>query len=384
MLRKIQQVQGVGEIADRVVIIDPTDIAAPPALNLFDFGLERAHSYNALEREMLVNGAISLYEYVFGALLGAELTARQGVIFRYLAHLLMVVPEATIHTLIDFMEEPEKIAPYIGKLEGSARRFFETQFLSRFFNDTRQQILTRIYGVLATGVLDRMFSHTRNKVNLFAEMNKGSLILINTAKDLLKQEGTEILGRFFIALITQAAQERASIPENNRMPTFVYIDEAHDYFDEHIETLLEQARKYHVGMILAHQHLGQFENRQLRASVAANTAIKLAGGLSEEDARALAANMGTTPEFLLSMKKQEAQRVTEFACSVRNLTQSAVRLTVPLGMMEEAPKITNPHVLNALFRRNWEKYCADLTDEHPPDEGGTPGESPQEDPDDLL
>ena len=101
MIRKIQQLQTTGGIADRVVIIDPTEIAAPPALNLFDFGLERANQYNALEREMLVNGAISLYEYVFGALLGAELTARQGVIFRYLAHLLMVVPDATIHTLID-------------------------------------------------------------------------------------------------------------------------------------------------------------------------------------------------------------------------------------------------------------------------------------------
>jgi hypothetical protein len=61
MIRKIQGMQTTGEISDRVVIIDPTDIAAPPALNLFDFGLERANQYNALEREMLVNGAISLY-----------------------------------------------------------------------------------------------------------------------------------------------------------------------------------------------------------------------------------------------------------------------------------------------------------------------------------
>ena len=41
-------------------------------------------------------------------------------------------------------------------------------------------------------------------------MNRGSLILISTAKDLLKQEGCKILGRFFIALIAQAAQERAT------------------------------------------------------------------------------------------------------------------------------------------------------------------------------
>jgi hypothetical protein len=299
--------------------------------------------------------AISLYEYVFGALLGAELTARQGVIFRYLAHLLMVVPDATIHTLIDFMEEPEKAVPYIGKLEGSARRFFETQFLSRFFNDTRQQILTRIYGVLATGVLDRMFSHKRNKVNLFAEMNRGSLILINTAKDLLKQEGTEILGRFFIALIAQAAQERASIPEDDRMSTFVYIDEAHDYFDKSIETLLEQARKYNVGLVLAHQHLGQFQQK-LGETVMTNTAIKLVGGLSERDANALAKNMRTSPEFLLRVRKYEELKKTEFACYVRDLTERAITLTVPLGVLDHEPKLT-PTALETIRAKNRTRVC---------------------------
>jgi hypothetical protein len=47
-------------------------------------------------------------------------------------------------------------------------------------------------------------------------MNRGSVILINTVKDLLKQDGCQILGRFFIALIGQAAQERAIIPAERR------------------------------------------------------------------------------------------------------------------------------------------------------------------------
>src|SRR3954454_18979349 len=103
-------------------------------------------------------------------------------------------------------------------------------------------------------------------------MNRGSLILINTAKDLLKQDGCEILGRFFLALIAQATQERAALPEERRRATFLYIDEAQDYFDEGMEQLLNQARKYRVGLVLAHQNLGQFEPR-LQASVMASTAI---------------------------------------------------------------------------------------------------------------
>ncbi len=104
-------------LADRVVLIDPNDVEHPPALNLFDFGLERLERYSAVEREKLINGAIALYEYMFGALLGADLTQRQGVIFRYLARLMMVVPGATIHTLREFMEDPEATRPHLAKLD---------------------------------------------------------------------------------------------------------------------------------------------------------------------------------------------------------------------------------------------------------------------------
>src|SRR4051795_6133006 len=125
----------------------------------------------------------------------------------------------------------------------------------------------------------------------------------------LKQEGCEILGRFFIALIAQAAQERASIPDDRRRSTFVYIDEAHDYFDESIENLLNQARKYHVGIILAHQNLDQFEPR-LRATVMASTSTKMVGGLSAKDASAFSKEMRSEPEFLQGMRKRRDH--TEF------------------------------------------------------------------------
>ena len=382
LIHNILKLEAVGDMIDRVVLIYPSDIDYPPALNLFDFGLDRLERYSKVDQEKLVNGAVSLYEYVFGAVLGAELTAKQGVIFGYLARLLLVVPGATIDTLLDFLQEPEAVRPYLGKLtDPITRRFFQTQFFNKSFNDTRQQILYRIYDVLSTSVLARMFRNKRNKLNLFDAMNRGSLILIHTAKDLLKQEGCEILGRFFMALIAQAAQERAAIPKDERTPTFVYIDEAHDYFDENMETLLEQARKFQVGLILAHQHLAQFE-RKLQSTVMTNTAIKLVGGLSVEDARALAGNMRCTPEFLLGMKKHEAAKITQFACWVRNHTPSAIRLNVPLGMMEAQPKI-HPQVFATLLRCNREQYCTEITDEYPPDDPGSPegDDSPLDDPD---
>ena len=228
------------ELADRLLLIDPNDVEFPIALNMFDIDRDRINSYSRADQERILNGVVELYEYVFSALLGAELTQKQGVIFRYLARLMLVIPGATIQTLRELMEDGKPFKPYMDNLDGSARRFFETEFFSRSFNATKSQILKRLWGVLANPVFERMFSYTENKIDLFEAMNNGKIILINTAKDLLKQEGCEIFGRFFIAKISQAAMERSAIPEEKRCPTFVYIDEAQDYFDSSIDHLLSQ------------------------------------------------------------------------------------------------------------------------------------------------
>src|SRR3954452_17141635 len=124
LLRNILSMSVIKELSDRLVLIDPNDIEHPPCLNLFDFGLQRVTQYTPVEREKLINGAIALYEYLFGALLGAELTMRQGVIFRYIARLMMTVPGGTIHTLMQFMEDPEATRPHLDKVDRITRHFF--------------------------------------------------------------------------------------------------------------------------------------------------------------------------------------------------------------------------------------------------------------------
>jgi hypothetical protein len=170
----------------------------------------------------------------------------------------------------------------------------------------------------------------------------------------LKQEGCEILGRFFIALVCQAAQERAAIPEDKRQNTFLYIDEAHDYFDESMEQLLNTVRKYKVGLIISHQNLDQFKQK-LRSTVMSSTSLKLVGGLSASDANAFAKEMRCEREYLQGMSKHQDR--TEFACFVRNHTQTPIRLTVPFGTMESSPRLPAADYADILTR-NRLKYAA--------------------------
>ncbi|MCE8540137.1 ATP-binding protein [Ruegeria pomeroyi] len=336
---------------DQIVLIDPEDIHYPVCLNLFSVGQDRLEDYDPLERERLTNSIIELYDFVLGSLLSAGMTAKQSVVFRYVTRLMFHIPNATIHTLRELLEQggTEIHRSSIARLEGTPRRFFETEFDSKEFANTRTQVLRRIYGVLENQTFERMFSHPQSKFDMFEEMNKGKLILINTAKSLLKEQGTEIFGRFFIALIAQAAQERATLAGSDRLPVMVYIDEAQDYFDPNIGIILSQARKYKVGMVMAHQYLGQL-SQGLQEAFEANTTIKLAGGVSARDARALSGQMGTDAETIQHQPKGT------FITFIRGLTDRGVPMSFPFFVLEKMPKRW-PEQLQAIRDRSRAAYA---------------------------
>ena len=325
-------------VDDRLIILDPADTAWPLRLNMFDINRARIDALSLGAREQILAGIVELYDYIFGSLLGAELTQKQSVVFRYIARLMLEIPDATIQTLRQLMEDKQfgTFAPYIAKLSGTTRAFFENEFSDRSFAQTKQQIRRRLYGVLSNPAFERMFSHPKNAFDMKAAFDGGKVVLINTAKDVLKAEASAIFGRYMIALAMQAALERAADPEATRRPAFLYIDEAADYFDQNIDTLLIQARKYKVGITLAHQHLDQLTS-SLRASIMTNPAIRFVGGVSQKDAHAVDADMRTSSDFLMSMRKRASE--TEFACYIRNYTSNAIALQIPLGRAEREPRM---------------------------------------------
>jgi hypothetical protein len=324
-------------IDDRLVILDPADYEWPPRLNIFDMSSERLASMRPGAREQVRAGIIELYDYIFAGLLDAETTQKQSVVFRYLAGLMLNIKDATIQTLRQLLEDPKPFQPYIDALTGTARNFFENEFKDKSFYPTRKQILRRLYGILSNPVFERMFSYPRNGLDMKTALDSGKVVLINTAKDVLKTEASAMFGRYCIALIMQAVLERAAEEQEQRRPALVYIDEAAEYFDQNIDTLLIQARKYRTGITFSHQHLHQLKP-EFRASVMTAAAVRFAGGVSDEDARALRSDMRTSAEFLLSMRKRKTE--SDFACYVRNVTDNAIKLTLPFLRAEREPKMT--------------------------------------------
>lgn len=342
MLDKIARLKvfapGEGRLAERLIIVDPRDVSNPPALNLFARNHRRIAGYDVATREMISNGIIELYETIYGAILGAEPTQMQQLLSRMLTRLVLTIPGATIRTLRDVLEEPSHYQSAIDRLDGDAGHFLRRHLASEQYRETRQQILRRLWGILEQPTFSRMLSTPDLRLDLFDCLQSGKIILVNTAIDFLKSERSAVMGRIFLAMTLQATLERAGIPPQQRRSAFVIVDEAHQYLDRSCEQMLAMARKYRVGLILAHQNLGQL-SPGLAAALASTTAIKLAGGVSDRDAHTLARDMRSTPDALLSLAK--TKQSAEFALAISGVTPAAVPVTVPYGVLESRPRMSD-------------------------------------------
>lgn len=137
--------------------------------------------------------------------------------------------------------------------------------------------------------------------NFFDAMNQKKIILCNLSKGLTGEINSQLIGRMFSSQIKLAALKRASIIEEQRVPFFLYVDEFQNYVSQSFESVLSEARKYKLGLIIAHQYIEQLKSSglsgwvDLSKPIFGNVGNQLYYKVWPEDAEFLEKNV--SPEF---------------------------------------------------------------------------------------
>ncbi len=213
--------------------------------------------------------------------------------------------------------------PSLDKVNPHARHFFEnreTGFHSKTYESTRKEVVWRLDYLMSNPTLRSMFSATHTKLDIGKEMDAGKVIIINNSKAILGDEGAEFFGRFFIALIARAAQQRSGKPAASKKPCYVYIDECQSVIakDTRIPVLLDECRSQNIALILAHQRTAQLTPPVLDA--VANCAIRMAN--SDDEAKYLSTRLRMTTEALQALPRGT------FGTFVRDFTPQGIQLKV--------------------------------------------------------
>jgi len=146
----------------------------------------------------------------------------------------------------------------------------------------REPVLNRMSTFIDDPGMRFMLGQAKSTIDFREIMDKGKWLIINLSKGQLR-ENAYLLGSLLIAKMKLAAITRAELPEKNRTPFYMFIDEFQNFLGEDFETILSEARKYGLGLTLAHQNLDQID-RKLQASILGNVGTQIFFRLSHQDA----------------------------------------------------------------------------------------------------
>jgi hypothetical protein len=134
-----------------------------------------------------------------------------------------------------------------------------------------------------------MVAQPANRLDFAAIMNEGKILLVKLAQGAIGEENAALLGTLFVAKLNQLALGRQSLTQAERRPFFVYMDEFQHFVTPSMATLLTGARKYRIGLVLAHQELRQLLNqdRDVAGAVLANPATRICFRVGDDDAKKL-------------------------------------------------------------------------------------------------
>jgi len=260
-----------------VVLIDPSDPDLTIGLDLFSAETE-------LEKIVLSSDLVAMFR---------RLSSSWGdAMHAILSNAIIALVESQApQTLLDLrrmlLEESFRKELLKTISDEEVRYYWEQEFpLQR--KASIAPILTRLNGFLRSSLLRSMMVCEQG-ISFPQLLREKKIILCKLSQGLIGKENSYLLGTLLVAKLHQAAQARQAAPVQERAPFFLYLDEFQNFITPSMEEILSGARKYGLGLILAHQNLQQLvqQDRDMAASVLANAGSRICFRMSEADAKRL-------------------------------------------------------------------------------------------------
>lgn len=282
------------ERADDVIYFNPVDTERPMGLNLLEGKTQE-------EKELIALDAMNMMVKMFGEEIFGP---RIQDYFRNGCLTLMEDDEegGAITDLVKLFTDEEWQKYKVTKVKNPiVKAFWEKQMAQTGQREKQEMIpyFAAKFGQFYTNSLIRnIVGQTKSSFDVSQAMNERKIILANLSKGLIGDVNSQLLGMIFVNKVQVAAMRRQLQSKEERQDFFLYIDEFQNFVTQSIESILSEARKYRLGLILAHQYLDQLEkesklsgNVSLKGAVFGNVGTMMMYKIGPQDAETCAKEM---------------------------------------------------------------------------------------------
>ncbi len=263
-----------------IIYFNPADLEHPIPFN----PLESAHrDYHHL----IASGLISVFRKIWPDFWGPRLEH----ILRHSTLTLLEHPNATLLDIPRLLTDKEFRKGVVGRISNQQVRefwFLEFEKYSAWLkSEATSPILNKVGQFLTSIPLKNIVGQKENTFRLRSAMDEGKVLIVNLAKGKIGEENCSLLGAMIVTRIWLAAMSRANIPERERRPFYLYVDEIHNFLTQSFADILSEARKYGLNLTLAHQYMEQLDEK-MKGAIFGNVGTIISFRVGIEDARYLA------------------------------------------------------------------------------------------------
>ncbi|MDP2625145.1 MAG: type IV secretion system DNA-binding domain-containing protein, partial [Candidatus Peregrinibacteria bacterium] len=276
------------ERAKDVIVFNPADSDRPMGLNILEADTPE-------QQDMASSQATEIFIKIFGdEIFGPRIQHY----FRNACLTLMEDKEegATLIDVPRMFTDDEFMKYKVSKVTNPVvRSFWEHEYANTGDRERQEMIpyFSSKFGPFITNTIMRnTIGQTRSAFNFRKSMDEQKILLINLSKGKIGELNTQLLGLVMVAQIQMAAMGRVDMKEEDRKDFYLYVDEFQNFATDTFCSILSEARKYRLALIMAHQYINQL-------------VVSKGGSQTSEIKDAVFGNVGTLQSFKVGAEDGE-------------------------------------------------------------------------------
>jgi hypothetical protein len=257
---------------DDIIYVNPWDIKHPIGINVLELTEGLDEDEQELEKEIVCEGVISLFKKVFSKDENAN-AHRIEHILRNTIYTAFYVPDRTLFTINKLLTDSNFRRQIISKVDDEdLTNFWKTEFGKAGdyqIVKMTQGVTAKVGRFLRSPTARRMLEQPKSTIN-FNDILNGKILICNLSQGKLGEDTTKLIGTTILTKLQQAALRRSTIPQDKRIPFYLYIDEFQNFATLSFIKIVSEGRKYGLNLIMAEQSTSQQQEQTIVNQILAN------------------------------------------------------------------------------------------------------------------
>ncbi|MDO8561160.1 MAG: type IV secretion system DNA-binding domain-containing protein [bacterium] len=334
---------------DDVIYFNPGDTAHPMGLNMLEYDPRYPE-----QKTFVVNELFSIFQKLYGAV-----PESMGPMFeQYFRNATMLVMDdpSSGNTLLEIsrvMSDKEFRDYKISKATNVVVKNFWTQVAEKAGGEGELKnmvpyITSKFDVFLANEIMRPIIAQEKSAFNFREVMDNQKILLINLSKGRLGDLNSSLIGLIMVGKILMAALSRVDIADQEaRKDFYLYIDEFQNITTKSISTILSEARKYRLDLVIAHQFIGQLEE-DIKKAVFGNVGSMVSFRIGSDDAEFI------SKQFMPVFGPEDLLNVDNYNAFIKLLING--QTSRPFNIRTYAPVSANMQIAETVKNMSQQKY----------------------------